>query len=614
VVVATSNHQRPEALLMRDVSMQSLVPSGLSTGQDDLAADQKPLLWVLVFCLFVMLLMVKVLWGYWERDLTLGDTSQYFTRAICWHEAGKNDFFWSPLYTAYYSLWLNVSKNAVIVTFLHRFGLIVMSTVLVAWIGLLSLPRVLAFLLVSWWLVLPIHYDTLYEVHLFSTLPVLALVIVSMSMTNNWRMPLIIGITLVTTILIRNEYVLALVVFVAVSFVNLFRNRRRFSWCLFRQTVFRYAIVMIFVGLLVGFCYSVSYVKGSDAKGYSTFKHTLNMCQVYAFGYQQRNSSWKGNPWTECSELMTEKFGVPFPTLKEMLIANPGEVARHFLWNIGLTRAGFEVLLFNATSSTDNPDYLLVEIKPVWPSVLFSLTLIILISSTILTYYQSQEGVAVIRRDFSRIGPLLLALAVVSAAVIITQRPRPSYLLSTGILYVWLVLIYVWRLTDRYVNWNSFKMFLSVSALMLLTVPSYQAIHGPKASTLNLIYNQLLPHQERIHNTPGSVALDGSFSGLIDYLRPSLNEITQPWSHSRDIVSFQEVTKEVFLNPSDLVVSLEDLRVGVAIIDPSLILKYPTLRDCISLRDAFLKSGWIQLSYSSRDNEQCIAVYIKEYE
>ena len=155
--------------------MQNFVPSGFPSGQEDTSADGKPQLWIFVFCLFVVLLMAKVLWGYWERDLTLGDTPQYFSRAVCWHEAGKNDFVWSPLYTAYYSLWLNVSKNAVVVTFLHRFGLIVMSTVLVAWIGLLSLPRVLAFLLVSWWLVLPIHYDTLYEVHLFPTLPVLAL-------------------------------------------------------------------------------------------------------------------------------------------------------------------------------------------------------------------------------------------------------------------------------------------------------------------------------------------------------------------------------------------------------------------------------------------------------
>ena len=427
-------------------------------------------------------------------------------------------------------------------------------------------------------------------------------------------MPLIIGITLVTTILIRNEYVLALTVFVAVASFNLYRNRRRLSWRLFHFAVFRYALVLLFVGLLVGFFYSVSYVKGSQVKDYTRFKHTLNMCQVYAFGYQQRDISWKGNPWTDCSELMKEKFGVPFPTLKEMLIANPAEVARHFLWNIGLTKAGFEVLLFNATSSTDNPDYPTVVVKPVWPGVLFSLTLVILITGTILTYYKRREGVAAIRRDLSRIGPVLLALTVVSAAVIITQRPRPSYLLGTGILYVWLVLTFVWRLTDRYVNWNSFKMFLSVSALILLIAPSYRDTHGSKVSTLNLIYGELLPHQERIHNTPGSVVLDASLSGVIDYLRPSLTKSPQPWPAAKGIVSFQALAQEALLNPSNLVASIEDLKAGVAIIDPCLIMKYPTLQDCSSLRDAFLKSGWIQLSYSNGDNEQCIAVYIKEYE
>ena len=34
--------------------------------------------------------------------------------------------------------------------------------------------RLLAWLLAAWWAVLPVNFDTLYEVHLFALLPVLA--------------------------------------------------------------------------------------------------------------------------------------------------------------------------------------------------------------------------------------------------------------------------------------------------------------------------------------------------------------------------------------------------------------------------------------------------------
>ena len=581
--------------------------------EDGTSVTPKSPVWILVFLLFILLLMAKVLWGYWERGITLGDTTNYFRNAVCWHESGTVNIVWSPLYTAYYGMWLNLSQNAVIATFLHRFGLIVITTTLVAWIGLLSLPRVLAMLLVSWWIVLPIHYDTLYEVHLFSTLPVLVLVIVSMSVSEKWRMPLIIGIALITTVLIRNEYVLALLVFVALLVFHILRNRRRCSWRLLFSSVFRYAVVMLFAGMLASFFYSKSYVTSSDTRDLLIAnKHKLNMCQVYAFGYQQRDTSWTGSPWTDCSKLMEEKFGKPFPTLKEMVITNPGEVAKHFIWNLGLTKAGVEVLLFNATSSTDNPDYPPVTVRPVWPGLLFSLSLVILITGTILTYRNHQKEFEATRKDFSRMGPVLLAVALLSVAVITTQRPRPSYLLGTGIIYVWLVLTYVWRLTGRHVNWNNYKVFLSVAVPILIFVPSYRTLHGSKVSTLNQIYGELLPSQERIYDTPGPVAIDGSFSGIIEYLRPSIKKNYRPWT-VKSTISFSSLPLDAFLNPDSLVTALEKLEVGTTIISPSLILRYPTLQDCATLRYAFLNHGWSRVSDPACNDKQCIAIYIKEY-
>jgi len=75
-------------------------------------------------------------------------------------------------------------------------------------------------------------------------------------------------------------------------------------------------------------------------------KHTVNMCQIYAFGFQQRSSAWGGNPWLDCQTLMQETFGKGLPSFAEMLSANPAAVIKHLLWNLSLIPNGLELLLF----------------------------------------------------------------------------------------------------------------------------------------------------------------------------------------------------------------------------------------------------------------------------
>ena len=93
-------------------------------------------------------------------------------------------------------------------------------------------------------------------------------------------------------------------------------------------------------------------------------KHTLNMAQVYAFGYQQRHPEWTKSPWTECDELCQRDFGDPRPTLTLMLRRNPRATLQHFAWNVHLVPAGLQVLMFDCTSRRDNPDYAPVTVDP----------------------------------------------------------------------------------------------------------------------------------------------------------------------------------------------------------------------------------------------------------
>src|SRR5262249_12385571 len=126
----------------------------------------------------------------------------------------------------------------------------------------------------------------------------------------------------------------------------------------------------------------------------SNLKHTLNMCQVYAFGYQERHPEWKGSPWTECYGLMQSQFGKQLPTLSEMLRSNPRAVFDHFLWNIRLAPNGIQVLLFNATWGTINPDYIAyipLEYRSPTALALSSITGCTILFGLILLYRERQR-------------------------------------------------------------------------------------------------------------------------------------------------------------------------------------------------------------------------------
>jgi hypothetical protein len=565
---------------------------------------------VVIYVTLVFLIVVKVLWGFWTRDLTMGDTSSYFMQAVRWHKDGQVNIVWSPLYIAYFGSWLSITENASVATLLHRVGLIVVSTGLVAWLGYVTLPRVLALLLVVWWIALPIHYDTLYEIHLFGAIPILLMAVVSLQIGDEWKQPLLLSIALVTTFLVRNEYVLVIGVLSVLAGLKLFRKRYSISLSEMKLSGLRFAVVFFLAGLLITYFYSVSYVKGDVIAQKSTTKHTLNMCQVFAFGYQQRHSDWIGSAWSGCSNLMQEKFGKPMPTLHEMVVSNPSEVAEHFLWNFSLTRAGLEVLLFNSTGAVDNPDYAPVIVQPVVPTVLLSLTILICLGGTFVIFRKYPVQYAEIREKLARISPLLLAVLVMTIAVILTQRPRPSYLLGAGVLYMWIVLLLLSAFMSNCKKVDSWRFLCAFAVAILLFIPSYQSLPLPsKNGVLSVVYNKLQPKAKELCQNKGAFALSEYGIYFVNYLCSPYNPSLM--SGGNDLVDISSLPKAAMASSESLVDALQYAGASALIIDPYMSQKYPNLGGCPELRDAFLKRGWRQLNYSMVDNGQCIAAYIK---
>ena len=461
----------------------------------------------------------KTVWGMWiYRDLTAGDTSSYFRKALDWFRHFEVNFLWSPLYTAFYGQTLFATHSAYGATNLHRIIIVIAAAV-----GVLALMRGLmspgiALLIALWWTILPINFDTLYEVHLFALLPMLIVLIVASSGTAPLQRGVILALLAGITVLVRNEYAVALILFAVFCLLEELvqpfgRDPETAGWS--KRRIAGYATPLLLVAAVIVTFYAHSTTKYPQIFGDARFKHTQNACQTYAVGYSQREPGYKGNPWYECPALMKEKFGLEEPTLFEMLKANPSATLQHFSWNLGLVPNGFQLALFNGMSGSDNPDYAPAPGNQTYPIVLSIVTALVLLA-----------GGWRLRSNWTAVKPKLIAhrhlvaiyacLACVAVVVILTQRPRPSYLFAFSICIMSLVGLSVDLLTKEFTRRVNMA-GLMIGLAVLVFLPFYQSSAAVSRPFYTLL-GHLLPYQSELTRRGNKLLLGDSHDELYSYL------------------------------------------------------------------------------------------------
>jgi hypothetical protein len=475
------------------------------------------------FAYFMLaLLQLRVVWGMWRyRDLTDGDTSAYFLLAFRWFSDGTTDMVWSPLYTMFYGSLLYLFPDPYPATVLHRLLIVFAASLLVLAVLRRLLPPALAWLAAVWWAVLPINFNTLYEVHLFALLPSLVVWLLLLSSARRWARGAALAILCGSAVLVRNELLLAAILLGGACAVWEWRGFRRpggsdrMYW---RSLIVAYGAPLIVVAGVCACGFAKSHQSYAEMKRDFNIKHTLNMAQVFTFGFEQRHSECTCSPWTEFQEVMTPHFGEPTPSLSTMLRRNPRAVAAHFWWNWQLAPNGLQVLLFNATSGTKNPDYVPVTARTAWPKVLTVLMLACWIAGLkgLVHDWGFWWNTWLRPRLWGWVG--MLAVVAVTIPVITTQRPRPSYLFTLSVfvmavtgMSLWIV-THRWRWTRRVSQWMPLVM-ASLTALvgpyydpLTADVPASVAARPPRP--LHDLTRRLLPYEAALPRQ-GSVALVG---------------------------------------------------------------------------------------------------------
>lgn len=377
--------------------------------------------------LTIVLLQERRVWGmFLHKDLPSGDTSWYFIRASAWARDFSADIVWSPLYTAYYGTFLKIFSDIYVATIAHHLVILLVLACLVLAVMRRLLPPEIAWFTAAWWVLMPVNFNATYEIHLFAVILPLLSVLTLLAGWRRWGRGIASALLLSETILVRNEFVVSLFLWTLVCIIFELRlTRVDRTKILSREVIYPYA-VPLFIPILLTIFFSWRTILNPLHESFSR-KHTLNMCQVYAFGYQQRHADWNKNPWTECQDLMLRDFGVQEPDIATALMANPSALLEHFSWNLRLVPAGLQLALFNASSGTRNPDYRDIPFNRL---VIIPSTLLFALFCFGAWILWDECGWWWGQWFHSRIWgwTMLISCASVVLAVIPVERPRPSYM------------------------------------------------------------------------------------------------------------------------------------------------------------------------------------------
>ena len=444
--------------------------------------------------LTILLLQLKRVWAAWQyRDLTPGDTSHYFLSAYGWAEEFSVKIHWSPLYTAFYGTLFKLVPDVYWATILHRFVIVFALTVMILALMRRLLPAGLAWLITAWWVIMPINFDSLYEVHLFAILLPLACTLLVLYKPGIWSRGAALGILSAATLLVRNEIILSVCLWGLACLIWEIHEARLHSEKNFKIYILAYGVPILFAVLAFGFFSWRTLIKPTPQE--LARKHTLNVCQIYAFGYQQRHPAWTRSPWRQCQELMLQVFGEPEPSMLEAIRSNPPAMLKHFLWNVRLLPAGLQVALFNATSGHINPDYTPIPLDRPIVLVPSFLAIGIFVLGMLKLHGERHYWWRVWLRDRIWGWILLFCLSAVMIVVIPMQRPRPSYMFLLTLSLMAALGMGLTIIMNQHSVRHVPRLISVVMIAMPIFIPSY---YSPGERPLLNMYQKLAPYDSFI--------------------------------------------------------------------------------------------------------------------
>jgi hypothetical protein len=314
--------------------------------------------------------------------------------------------------------------------------------------------------------------------------------------------------------------------------------------------------------LLIGGAYTRSTLQYPELSKSLAGKHTLNIAQIYAFGYGQRHDDYESSPWTGYGELLEETFGEAQPTLWQAIAANPRAMAGHFLWNASLVPSGLQTALLGARAGKKTPGYANTPRKPLlaWLGTLVVLGVWIVGGRQLLGPGRAAFFAHLQRQRWAYTA--MACVAVTVAGVAILQRPRPAYMFPLTVL----LMLYTGHCSRAVVErwprlappaWGGAAAILVV----LLVTPSYWADRDDRRPVATY-YRALEAHRDRFPTAAVGVAVPGWESDLRFYLERG----TRLW-----VVPLPALIAAETDRPEEVAQTLAAAHIGLVLVDETYI-------------------------------------------
>jgi hypothetical protein len=342
-----------------------------------------------------------------------------------------------PLYNVLYGSLKWIVHDPFSVTILQRVLIVLGTTLLLLAVLRRLLTPGIAWGLAVWWAVLPITYDTIFEIHLFGALAGLAIALVALRWSGLAARATVFGLLLAAALLVRNEYLVGAFFFGVVWLGYEFWRIRRATAPPWRALAAAVAIPLLALAVLVAL---VGWRDAGRGSVYSQLvgKNELAFCQGYALGLDHSGDVRTANPLAQCQVYTRQDFGEGMPSLFQAIGDNPDAVAGHFGRNARLFPAGLEVGLFNAkfgsVGPASNPDYIDIN-RGSWLVLvgLIGVGLTILVGA-VLIWGDRRRWWDEWIRDRVWGWSVLGAMGSVGIYAGLMTRPRPSYIFPLTIL------------------------------------------------------------------------------------------------------------------------------------------------------------------------------------
>jgi len=201
-----------------------------------------------------------------------------------------------------------------------------------------------------------------------------------------------------------------------------------------------------------------------------------------------------------------------------------GGLLEHFWWNFKLIPNGLQVLLFDSMSGSVSPDYVPSPYRPLPALLASALALAVAATGLAILWREREYWWKFWLKDRVWAWIAMACVGLVVGIVMITQRPRPSYMFALGITLRAVFGMCLFAIVSQWPRLKRLSLAMPAFIVALIVAaPCYYMLVNPAGRRpLLAMYRRLAPFERQLQKPEAGLVTLGWTPELCNYLSRSL--------------------------------------------------------------------------------------------